>query len=48
MNMQFVVYNDCVYEGCFDVFTVIVNTASTIFSLTHFTIKGLYCLVFPK
>ena len=48
MNMQCFAYNDGVSQGCFDVFNVDVNRVSMIFSLTHWTIRGLYCLILQK
>jgi hypothetical protein len=37
-----------VYKGCFDLIHVIVNSVSTILSLTHSTINGLHCPIRPK
>ena len=36
------------YKGCFNVINVSVNRVSTISSLTHSAINGLYCHILPK
>jgi len=48
MSIWFVAYNYSMDEGCFDVINVIVNRASTIFSLTHWALKRLHCHILPK
>jgi len=37
-----------VYEGFFNVINVSINRVSTILSLTHSAINGLYCHIIPK
>ena len=44
----FVAYNYWGYKGCLDVINVSVNRVSTISSLTHSAINGLYCHILPK
>jgi hypothetical protein len=48
MSIWFVTYDYWVYKGCFDVINMSVNRVSTIFSLTHWPIKGLHCYILPK
>jgi hypothetical protein len=48
MCIWFVAYNDWVYNGCFTVITVSVNSVSTILSLTQSAINGLHCHILSK